>query len=229
MHIIPCAGSASRFGGIPKFLLPVDPTGAPALFYHIDAALDSGEEEVVVICHPFLFDYLGDLLAHHQKPVELLSYKSITMTDTLIYGASHAEGISDVVTVSLPDTITTTAINSEFSGYLKSLRENQNALLLYEFIEEYRGRFGQVEYDPFKNRILCLKDKDNACNFPYIWGAVSVSREKLISFDSHEQTIGNCIQREIQLGTTFKAIISTGKYYDCGSMPDYLKYIESIN
>jgi CTP:molybdopterin cytidylyltransferase MocA len=228
MHILPAAGNAVRFGGIPKYLLPSNREGKSLLRSHIDTAMSIELGKIIVMSHPSMHDFLTDYLSDYPSRVIVDKIESRTMTETIVGGVDRHGSPREIISITLPDTATTGIKNKDFSTLIERSREKGNCLMLYPHLEDHRGKFGQVLVSQKKGEVADIVDKSLDCNYPLIWGGISIVYETVIGFDTTEPTIGNCIKRSIEQGTTFQSYISDDRYYDCGSMKDYLAYLESL-
>ena len=229
MHILPVAGNAVRFGGIPKYLLPSDISGKSLLRTHIDAALEIDSGSIIVMSHPTMYQYLREYLSDYSSRIVLDRIESDTMTETLIEGVIRHGSPGEVISITLPDTITTGAKSRNFSKLIQESREKGNCLMLYPHLEDHRGKFGQVLVSREMETVEDIIDKSINCNFPHIWGGISSKYETIVGFNRSEPTIGNCIKDSIKHGLVFYTSITADRYYDCGNMKDYLNYLQSIN
>lgn len=229
MHILPAAGSATRFGGIPKYLLPVQSDGKCLLVKHIEASLECDDLKIIVMTHPTMREFVSELLSKFTSNVIVDSILSQTMTETIIEATKRYSSQDENVSFMLPDTLTSTIHLSGMQKYVKALQEKTNQVLLFPFLESYRGKFGQVSLSPHNETIDRIQDKDIACNFEYIWGGMSLKRELLINLDPKQPTIGNCIQELINKKVEFSPIIFSDEYFDCGNMSDYMRFLFSKN
>lgn len=228
MHILPAAGNAVRFGGIPKYLLPSDFSGKSLLKTHIDAAMAIDSGNIVVMAHPSMHQYLKDYLSEYSSRLVVDKIESSTMTETLIEGVARHGNPGEVISITLPDSVTTGIKSGYFSTILQESRTKGNCLLLYPHLENHRGKFGQVLVSWQTGTVEDIIDKSLDCNFPHIWGGISTTYETIIGFDRIEPTIGNCIKNSIKQGLTFYTSLSEDRYFDCGNMKDYLDYLLSI-
>ncbi len=228
MHILPAAGSATRFNGIPKYLLPGKVDGTAIIKMHIDEAILSGEEEILVMSSPAMEDFLKEYLYEYKSKVFVDSIISKTMTETLVKGAKKWSKSGDTITISLPDTSTDSLIQGSFHTELAKLRLEQRSLLLFPFMESYRGKLGQVELEKNNWIVKSISDKDFNCSFMHVWGAISLPFDDLVNFDEKQPTIGNCIASAIQNGIEYRGVVSNSRYFDCGNMPDYLEFLSRL-
>ena len=228
MHILPVAGSASRFGGIPKYLLPSNRDGKSLLRAHIDAAMAIDAGRVIVMAHPTMHDYLTDYLSDYSSQLVVDQIESRTMTETILQATIRYSFPGDLISITLPDTATTSSIKNEFSSFLEECRTKGNCLMLYPYLAEYAGKFGQVLVSEENNEVLDIIDKSLNCNYPFIWGGISLNYETVTNFDPNEQTIGNCIKKSLDERKTFYGVISNDRYFDCGNMEDYLDYLSTL-
>lgn len=228
MHILPAAGNAVRFGGIPKYLLPSDLSGKSLLRIHIDAAIEIDCGDIVVMSHPSMYHYLRDYLSDYSSRVVLDKIESSTMTETLIGGVVRHGSPGEVISITLPDTVTTGVKSGNFSNLIQDSRTKRNCLMLYPHLKDHRGKFGQVLASHQTGVVEDIIDKSYDCNFSHIWGGVSSTYENIIGFNRSEPTIGNCIKNSIKEGLVFYSSFTEDRYYDCGNMKDYLDYLLSI-
>lgn len=225
MHILPVAGSASRFNGLPKYLLPGTIDGKSLLIMHIDAAIKSGIEKVVVMAHPTMFEYLVDYLNPLGSSVIVDKISSQTMTETIVESTKRWGSSRDIISFTLPDTSFSSLLSGYFQVEIAELRAQRNSLLLFPYADCYRGKLGQVDYDASLEKIRAISDKNPECDFSFIWGGAALEYEEIIKFDITEPTIGNCISEAVRNGYIFKATLSKGEYFDCGNMTDYRNYL----
>ena len=228
MHILPAAGNAVRFGGIPKYLLPSDFNGKSLIRIHLDAALAADSGNIVVMSHPSMYQYLKDYLSDYSKLIVVDTIESKTMTETLIEGVKRHGSPGEVISITLPDTVTTGVQSGNFSDLIQESRTKGNCLMLYPHLEVHRGKFGQVLVSQQTGVVQDIIDKSTDCNFPHIWGGISTTYETIMGFDPSEPTIGNCIKYSVGQGTIFNTSLSEDRYYDCGNMKDYLNFLMSI-
>ena len=225
MHILPVAGSASRFNGLPKYLLPGTLDGKSLLIMHIEAAIKSGIEKVVVMSHSSMFDYLVDYLNPFEGSVIVDKISSKTMTETIVGAAKRWGNPQEIISFTLPDTSFDSLITGAFQTEISKVRAQENSLLLFPYVEKYRGKLGQVDYDQSLGYVKSISDKNPQCDFPFIWGGAALEYEHLVRFDIKETTIGNCISGALSAGLVVRATMSQGRYFDCGNMKDYREYL----
>ncbi len=225
MHIIPAAGSATRIGGIPKYLLPLGPSGKPLLRYHIEMALFS-EIEVCVIVNPKLFDYVSELLSKWDSAsVQLISAHTSTMTETVRIALNSQEHVPPVVSVSMPDAFVSQMLDKDFSA-LRQARDLENCLILWKIRREQKGKLGQVSFSCDKKTVNSIIDKDPNCNFEYAWGMFAIRSELAMSFPIIDPHPGISISNLIGKGLALNYISQTGEYWDCGTPKEYLTALQ---
>jgi choline kinase len=210
MHILPAAGSATRFGGIPKYLLPGNKNGKSLLSLHIEIAMECDISKIIVMTHPDMQDYLKNLLRSYKENVIVDKIISKTMTETIVNAALKWSSEDEVISVTLPDTSTDSLLNESMKNDLISLRANKNSLLAFEYIEMYKGKFGQIDVDSERNIVKDISDKNPDCQYKYIWGGLAISFDLLKHFDSSEPTIGNCLKDLIDDGQIINVTKSKG-------------------
>lgn len=228
MHIIPAAGTASRFGGLPKYLLPSNPEGKSLLSLHIDASLRADIGEIRIVVHPSMFQFVSDLLSSKPNRIRLQRAETMTMTET-IKSALQGGVLDKSCVITLPDTFNTGMLSNDFATNLSHLNLGINSLLLWKMDESKKGKLGQVSVNNEENQVLDVIDKDPNCNYPYFWGAISLATELIQELDINSQTISHNIKDYLKTGLTIRAIKSNSEYFDCGNFHDYKKMLEMNN
>lgn len=225
MHLIPAAGSATRFGGIPKYLLPCIIDGKSMLRIHIEASLQANLGEIRVAIHPTMYTYVSELFRDLKNEVTFLSTVTSTMTETIKVAFDYRNVTSKCSIISLPDTFNTGMMTSEFSNKLSELRDSGNSLLAWKMEEKYRGKLGQILISDVDRTVLDIRDKDPYCNYDSFWGALSIDTTELQSLDPSTPTIGSNVMQLISAGVKFTGVRIPGRYFDCG---DFKSYVEML-
>ena len=225
MHIIPAAGSATRFGGIPKYLLPCNLDGKSILRVHLEASLKANIGEIRVAVHPTMFQYVSELFIDLRNHVTFLPAATSTMTETVKVAFDYRRVSNESAIITLPDTFNTAMLSSEFSDKLIELKKHVNALLVWRMEERYRGKLGQVLLNDKDGSVLDIRDKDQGCIYNFFWGALSLEVSHLISLDVSTPTIGNNILDLIWKEVNFTGVQVPGRYFDCG---DFNSYVEML-
>lgn len=225
MHIIPAAGSASRIGGIPKYLLPIGLEAKPIVKFHIEMAL-SNELPVCIVVNPKILEYFLELIEKWKfTEVNVISANTQSMTETIQVALKYCKIMSETVSVSMPDTLTSEMLNSEYTC-LSLLRDSGNALALWRIRPEQRGKLGEVEISIDETRVKKMVDKDPIANLDWSWGMFSLESNYLLNFDSTDSHPGISLSKLVDRGFFLKYVKQKGEYWDCGTPIEYSSVLE---
>ena len=209
--VIPASGLATRFRGIPKFLLPAPGQGVSLVEFHV-AEMLSVCERVIVGIRP---EHSKHLDFRYERRVEVHALVTETMTETVLKLCAQSESNDFILT--MPDTF---FIGEKPAKKLWSMNDCDFGLAIWEFDDSYRGRIGQVNIDESGNVIDAI-DKSLDCPYPWLWGAMRFNRKVLSLMDPVTPHVGFAVNPALQAGLTVRAKQITGKYFDCGSFSNY--------
>jgi hypothetical protein len=214
-HVLPAAGTASRIGGIPKFLLPIGPNSKSLLMLHIEVALSAGLE-VLIVVNPLLERFVTQMIenAKHQK-VKVIPFESISMTDTLKKAVEGLEN-EQIVSISMPDTFM-----PMFSAKdLLNLREIAPSLSIIETTQTQHSKLGQVAISN-DGHVVKIVDKNEQRISDYAWTGFALKTEKLKTFPTSDVTPGLELARIAENSDELKSVLIEGQYFDCGTIDEY--------
>jgi UTP-glucose-1-phosphate uridylyltransferase len=229
MHIIPAAGTASRFGGLPKFLLPCNPSGKSLLSLHVEASLMANLGEIRIVVHPSMHAFISELMMAKSSKVEVIKFESNSMTETISHAVNCMPCSDENCVITLPDTFNTGMNSTAFSQELSQMSSMLNSLLLWEMDDSKTGKLGQVSLDSTRKVIQDVVDKDPTCDYPYFWGAISLKSQILRDLDVRTPTISHNLKELIQNGESISAVVSRSEYFDCGNFNDYKRMLDRRN
>ncbi len=209
--IIPASGLATRFRGIPKFLLPAPGQATSLVEHHVIEMLEVCER-VLVGVRPEYFKHLE--LGNFDR-VELIELETETMTETVM--KLCAQSNSDKFLLTMPDTF---FIGEKPTNQLVGLDDSDLQIAIWEYEDSYRGRVGQISINEYGN-VLDSIDKSLDCTYPWFWGAMRFNRKVLSLMDPNTPAVGYVIRSAIQAGLQVQAKQIKGKYFDCGSFDNY--------
>ena len=209
--IIPASGLATRFRGIPKFLLPAPGQATSLVEYHVIEML-AVCERVLVGVRP---EYSKHLDLGNFDRVELIELETKTMTETVM--KLSAQSSSNEFLLTMPDTF---FIGEKPIEQLAGLDDSDLQIAIWEHEDSYKGRVGQISIDEYGN-VLDSIDKSLDCAYPWFWGAMRFNRKVLPLMDPDTPTVGYAIRSSIQAGLQVQAKRIKGKYFDCGSFDNY--------
>lgn len=216
--LIPASGKSSRFGGLPKFALPCDIDNKPILKRQVDQMSFYVDEVVVSV--PLKFH---DLVKSFKLNAEIVVIEPATMNYAVINMAEQFK--SDKYLIGMADTY--------FKGenpYLKLskyTRDNLITLACWPVDDVIKGKVGQVEL--VKNKILDIKDKDQTCDYPHMWGAIGLDASIINKMDKFNQITSTDIHFNIVDNfNQHYAFEVDGKYFDIGTLANYRNLLNSL-
>ena len=224
-HIIPAAGSATRIGGLPKYLLPVGKFALPLLFFHIKMAINCNYP-VLIAVHPSMHEYVSELCSSWGFiDAEVISIHSKTMTETCLLMTSNLSE-SATVSVSMPDTFFTRMRNIDTFMPLTELHTLAPSLALWKIQTFQMGKLGQVEIDVFATKVVRLIDKDLSCSFENSWGMVALPLSLMRTFSILDPHLGISLAKLVPDSLSLNYLEIPGKYFDCGTIVEYQEALD---
>lgn len=225
MHIIPAAGSATRMGGIPKYLLPTNLNADPIIKFHLQMAQEA-ELGCAVLTHPSMTQYVGELISNWRfSNVHVLPLLSKSMTFTVIEAIKLFHSNHDVFSISMPDTYFEDS-NGFSAEFLLQLRGNAPSLGLWRIQDSQIGKLGQVDIDFDSMRVVKMVDKNPLCDFKFSWGMMALNGQAIQSL--HEDDAHPGISFEKLIDHEFiSSSLATGSYIDCGTPSEYFSFLST--
>jgi hypothetical protein len=214
LGLLPASGSASRIGGLPKFMLPVEDNFS-ILQWHVslmNEACDSVRVSTRECWMPLVMPLnLG---------ADIYIKEPSTMSDAVL---EMSRDRSDAVIVGMPDVY----IHNSKNNFYKDMLESDGDIVLATWDyrhETMRGKVGQVLVDSFSN-VLQVVDKDPNCEFNQMWGAI-LFRNGLERIDVDGASVLKDLNKWIADGVSVKAVTMSGEYIDSGTF-EGLTYLYS--
>ena len=207
--LLPASGSARRLNGIPKFLLPI--LGGTLLSRHIDQMLEVCDEVRVSTRKVWM-----PLLNSMDLPSQVKVYE---IEPSTFANAIHQMSDDGRLFIGMPDTYI-----SGDNPYRAMMESDGDVVLAgFKCSEELLGRVGQFLTGKDGN-ISDLKDKEQGCTYPYMWGAMLLNT---VQVDGALDTPSHQIMNWIAEGKTVKAVNCNGTYIDAGTF-DGLRKLYSL-
>jgi len=227
-HVLPAAGSATRMGGLPKYLLPVGDSAKPLLYFHLKMAFNSSTPTILMV-HPKMFDYVSELCASWKFPsIQIKAILSDTMTETC-QGAINDLRDDNYVSVSMPDTFFSQMLMDAYNP-LESLHKTNPTLAIWNIQKFQIGKLGQVQVNPVSGKVLEMVDKNESCAYKYSWGMMSVKVSLLRSFSVSDSHPGISLSKMLKDGLQIDSILQKDIYWDCGTPQEYAAALQlSLN
>lgn len=216
--LIPCAGTATRIHGIPKFLLPV-PDGY--LLGNLVNRIQEANAQPLIATSPenasIVEKYSKSAFVHVAK-----NYK--TMSETVLSCRLYADDQN--VLFAMPDTHIED--NNCFPKLAAALDNGaQVAVALFHARPRQHLKAGMC--DTRGNQVVTVIDKPAETTFSRLWGALAwkpVFWEHLRAEDPH---IGYALPRAIAAGLDVRAVRMDGGYWDCGTTLEYFDLVTHLH
>lgn len=222
--LIPLCGTASRMKGIPKFLLPckIDYT---LLDNAIDILVKNNINKIAIGVSP-----LNDIILSTQKLdsniVKKQVFETKTMAETVYNLILQNYNQNEFFVLVMPDTFF--ILKNELSEMMSLLQNGAELVVIVWKIKDYQiGKLGQCLIE--NGNIVSVRDKDKNCDYPYFWGVLGWNSSMNKYIDPEWATIGQLINKAIELGITVKAIVADSDYYDCGTFSEYFEMAKNNN
>lgn len=210
--IIPCAGTASRFQSLPKFLLPC-PDG------HLIGTLSrrmytAGASKVWIGAskanEPFVSPYSSG------ETIQVIP-EGQGMPKAVLAGRKAAG--ESIVLLGMPDTYWN--YHEAFEKLLHRINVfgAEVAVGLWRIRNDQRGKLGQV--DTWGDRCTRVVDKDETCLLPWAWGAIAFKPSFWQYISPDHKHMGQAIQGAIDANAQVWPVMMEGEYWDCGDWASY--------
>lgn len=213
LHIIPAAGRATRIGGIPKFLLPIDEKKF-LLDFHVNSILLNKENlrKVIAVSKEFY-----DTVDRMNFNAELVIVDTKTMNETVLEVIKFFPDEQNYL-LTMPDTFFSDddLINKMYSQYQENV---EGTLGVWKIKENQKGKLGQCKIsDKF---VIDIKDKDINCNYKFFWGTLMWSKTLNKFISKHDPHIGFMAEKAINSNHLFNFQKAQNSYFDCGTFESY--------
>ncbi len=221
LHIIPAAGKATRFGGIPKFLLPLSKDNFLIKYHANDLNIKDINVKKIIATSSENFDTLKRM----DLNVELIEIESQTMNQTVIEVIDSYPEYDDYL-LTMPDTYFSenSLVYDLYNKYIH--QEKTCSVGLFEIQDYQKGKLGQCKLN--EKRIEKVVDKDENCNFAHAWGLIMWNKRFNKFINPKDPHIGYIINPIIENKIDVSYSISNSQYYDCGTFDEYKKLLNDL-
>lgn len=211
LGLLPASGAASRFRGLPKFLLPIS-NHESLIERHLRLLSDSCDE-VLVATSPLWIESLKLIAAKYGATV--IELRTNSMPET-VKEATRGTSASEVL-VGLPDTY----ISSE-NVYARLGADDTENLVLATFRTKHH-QFGQLGSIRADGDGIVREHSDKSKDFGHHWGAMRIPAEALDQIRCGWSSLGELIDTYI-LAKKREVIAREirGEYFDIASFEKYL-------
>lgn len=216
--ILPAAGSATRMGSIPKFLLPCDVQGLSLIQRHITNIYEHVETIWIptnTYFEQFLFEYFKKL-----PNIKIFATTTCSMTETLQKVVQKSN--QNQFMVIMPDTYFYGELPYSYLASPSSIPR----VALWQIRPSQKGKLGQVDIDE-RNSIKKIVDKDPNCDYLHLWGAFSAHGDEILGVEPHLAP-GHILENLIEAGCQVDHKVFVGNYFDCGTPAEYFSLLETI-
>jgi hypothetical protein len=231
--VLPASGKAERFGGIPKFLLPVDDDGISLLDYQI-RGLSGLVDHVVVTTQMGYLELVESRRQFWPKSlsVRVIANEPSTMPQAFLKGASEFP-YADYLCL-FPDTFYQALhgpATHPLAGLVSSAHANPSvlALGLWEISPDQYGSLGQVDLDETTGEVLQVHDKDSECKLPLAWGAFYIPNKLIPNVLAGDLHMGVAFHRVIDDGRSVIGIKVRGRYWDLANFHQYRTLLSDLH
>lgn len=224
--ILPAAGLAVRFGGIPKFLLPVVPPHTTLLEHHA-ILLRPLVERLIVPTRPSWSGVVEQVLDAYD--VEVLEVESATMSETVMLSLDRPGW--DLAMVGMPDTFFVNTTQNPYQNILSSPKVKRAetgdpvaVVGVYPTLQHQRGQVGSVDLSSDR-RVLMHADKDKEKDYGHHWGQLLFNAQCLRLLDPASPHVGYLLDPLLSGQNEVWAVDQSGVYIDCGTFDQYRRVL----
>ena len=216
---IPAAGLATRLGGIPKFLLPVNDRQT-LIGFHIDNLKKIKNNEILIGTNKKFYKTLQDIY----EEISIKKMNSSSMVQTVTKLNLENKKLSLVI---MPDTYFE---NYKIIEYMREKITSSNldvVLGIWKIKQSQIGKLGQCKLDG--DSVKKIIDKDVNCKEEYFWGLI-MWKPSFNNFISDEDLhFGTSLNRAIENNLKIGYVKSQDEYFDCGTFDEYQNLLKNLN
>jgi molybdopterin-guanine dinucleotide biosynthesis protein A len=223
--IIPCAGTATRMGGLAKFLLPI-PGGS--LINVLIERMKLATTGIVIATSDANRDLLIHLDYTRDRPrpgwVNVSNvFTTATMNETLIHAQLNVRP-DDNILFGMPDTFFD---DTDAFHKLASALDNGADVAVGVFrARDGQRNGGMVRVDGAQ--VVEVIDKPESGDYDYIWGVLAWRPVFWGMLRADEPHVGYGLPRAVEAGLDVRAVVMNGGFWDCGSVDGYFSLINHL-
>lgn len=221
--LLPCAGSAQRLLGLPKFMLPLKDKRLCLLTNWINGLIDIGCDKIIIACSPSTLVFMKhiDVLSISDKVCVKDVGLTETMNETILKSLENE--VYDVVVMAMPDTVVTSFDKS----FVDKIGDNIISCCLWNIRKDQLGKIGQCKIN---NDTVCdIIDKDERCDYKFGWGVIAFKPPFMKYMSSTDLHPGYSMKKALEDNVKLSYEICKGQYFDCGTVEGYRTYLNYIN
>ena len=216
---IPAAGLATRLGGIPKFLLPVNDRQT-LIGFHIDNLKKINNNEILIGTNKKFYKTLQDIY----EEISIKKMNSSSMVQTVTKLNLENKKLSLVI---MPDTYFE---NYKIIEYMREKITSSNldvVLGIWKIKQSQIGKLGQCKLDG--DSVKKIIDKDVNCKEEYFWGLIMWKPSFNNFISDKDLHFGTSLNRAIENNLKIGYVKSQDEYFDCGTFDEYQNLLKNLN
>ena len=225
--LLPCAGTASRLHGLPKFMLPLKNTKGCLLTQWINILLLNECSKIIIGASNNTIEFIKYIVKNNFDNIKDTIFIKLvgntkTMNETII--KCLEDEIFNFVIMGMPDTVV-----ENISTKMIKMSDIDVGVNLWNIRETQIGKIGQCKIDD--NFVIDIIDKNKECEYNYGWGVVVFKQPFMKYMLIEDLHTGYSMQRFLSDNNKITYEIVNGLYFDCGTMDgykEYLNYMECI-
>lgn len=214
--LIPCAGSATRIHGIPKYLLPV-PDGY--LLQILTLRMGMIARSIAIGANTL--NYMQVTTYAPSKASVYIADHYGTMTETVLSGKGYAS-IDGVITENTLFAMPDTYIEDDacFAKLADTIHNGADvAVGVFYARTDQHLKAGMCRLDG--ERVIEVVDKPAKTDMRWLWGALAWKPTFWDYMQPEDAHVGYALPRAIAAGLDVRAVRMTGGYFDCGTYDEY--------
>lgn len=219
--VVPISGNASRMKSIPKFLLPCKINSTL-----LDETINLFHENKINKIIAGVSDVNNILLSNNQH-IERVNLNTKTMSETIYELNKYINtnyGLDYKSILLMPDTNIT--IKDELKKMIELLNNSYDiVVILCKIRPSQIGKVGQCKI--INNEVVDIIDKNINCTYNLFWGSIGWNSNINQHINPNWQTIGQLLNKCLELKIKIGSVICDGDYYDCGTFEEYFEMIQN--
>lgn len=219
--IIPCAGSATRIHGLPKYLLPT-PDG-----YLLDILIKRMRAEGIAPLVGANRFNSGLIKEYAPSAYIYIPETYRTMSETVLAAQNHMKGTEHIL-FGMPDSY----IEDDqcYQKLAAALDDGADVAVGVFFARAgQHKKAGMIRVSGERNQVVEVVDKPDNTDLYILWGALAWKPEfwqQMLPTDPH---VGYALPRAIAAGYDVRAVRMDGGYWDCGTYDEYAELTQHLH
>lgn len=214
--LLPCAGTAERFNGLPKYLLPC-PNGY--LIACHENGMHSLTSQIVVMGSPYNQDNIRTLYSN-----VFVADHFDTMTQTVLSARDYLSDSASIL-FGMPDTFFDFPLVYERLATRLNASNADVVLAVFKARPEQHRQGGMVSIS--HNQVVDIVDKPEATHLQYIWGAMAWRARFWSCLTPDMPHVGYGVKVAIEQGLDVQAVSCAGGFWDCGTFERYVEMLKA--